>query len=99
MSTNVNFAYASATASGDAAGLTKPLLKVQNDVALTDTRVQGVHATGVGVFTISDAAATKIKFTSVEDAEIYIADSGVRFDGAVTVVFPTTASTVAVQYG
>lgn len=59
----------------------------------------GVHATGVGVFTISDETATKIKFNSVADAEIYIADSGVRFDGAVTVVMPTTASTVAVQYG
>jgi hypothetical protein len=99
MATNVNFAYAAATATGDAAGLTKPLLKAQNDAALTDTRIQGVHATGVGVFTISDETATKIKFNSVADAEIYIADSGVRFDGAVTVVMPTTASTVAVQYG
>ena len=99
MSTNINYAFAAATATGDTAGLTKPLLKVQNDAALADTRIQGVHATGVGVFTISDEAATKIKFSSVADAEIYIADSGVRFEGAVTVVMPTTASTVAVQYG
>jgi hypothetical protein len=99
MSTNINYAYAAATATGDAAGLTKPMLKVQDDVSLSDTRIQGVHATGVGVFTISDENATKIKFNSVADAEIYIADSGVRFDGAVTVVMPTTASTVAVQYG
>ena len=99
MSTNINYAFAAATATGDTAGLTKPLLKVQNDAALADTRIQGVHATGVGVFTISDEAATMIEFSSVADAEIYIADSGVRFDGAVTVVMPTTASTVAVQYG
>ena len=97
MATNVNFAYV------DGSG---PLLQLENSTTLTDTRIHGIHATGVGTFTVVDvtdsAATTKIKFvntTANDAAQIYIEDFGVRFDGIVNVSVPTTASTVAVQYG
>jgi len=101
MATNINYAFVSfiSTVSG-------PLLKVENDTTLTDTRIHGVHATGIGTFTIDDVvdgtSTTKIKFvnTTVSDVtQIYIEDFGVRFNGIVNVSVPTTASTVAVQYG
>lgn len=101
MATNINYAFVSfvSTVGG-------PLLKVENDATLTDTRIHGVHATGVGTFTINDVvdgtATTKIKFvntTANDAAQIYIEDFGVRFDGIVNVSVPTTASTIAVQYG
>ena len=63
MATNINYAFVSfvSTVGG-------PLLKVENDATLTDTRIHGVHATGVGTFTINDVvdgtSTTKIKFVN-----------------------------------
>jgi hypothetical protein len=101
MATNINYAFVSfvSTTGG-------PLLKVESDITLTDTRLHGIHATGVGTFVFSDivggVSTTKIKFvntTNNDVANIYIEDFGVRFNGIVNVSVPTTASTVAVQYG
>jgi len=51
---------------------------------------------------VGGVSTTKIKFvntTNNDVANIYIEDFGVRFNGIVNVSVPTTASTVAVQYG
>ena len=97
MATNVNFAYV------DGSG---PLLQLENNTTLTDTRIHGIHATGVGTFTVVDVldskVTTKIKFvnTTVSDTtEMYIEDFGVRFNGIVKVSAPASTTSFAVQYG
>ena len=101
MATNINYAFVSfiSTVGG-------PLLKVENDATLTDTRIHGVHATGVGTFTINDivdgTSTTKIKFvntTAADVTEMYIEDFGVRFDGIVKVSAPASTTSFTVQYG
>ena len=101
MATNINYAFASFVSTVDG-----PLLQVENDVTLTNTRIHGIHATGVGTFTLSDVVGgvttTKIKFVNTTNNDVtqtYIEDFGVRFNGIVQVAVPTTASTVAVLYG
>ena len=79
-------------------------------VSVTDTRIRGVHAQGVGEFIITGTSIDPfgnttggiIKFTNTTNsdvAETYLTDNGVRMAGPVVVQCPTTASTVTIYYG
>ena len=79
-------------------------------VTIADTRIRGIHATGVGTFLITGVEAdpygnksgTNIKFvltTAVDAQDIILPEAGVVMRGSVLVSAPTSTATVAVFYG
>lgn len=86
------------------------VLDVTSSVALANTRIRSINASGVGTFLITGTSTSpeghikgnNIKFvnTTANDVnEIYFPDLGMRMDGSVKVSAPTSASTVAIFYG
>ena len=86
------------------------VLDVTSSVALANTRIRSINASGVGTFLITGTSTSpegqikgnnmKVVNTTANDVnEIYLADLGMRMDGAVMVSAPTSASTVAIFYG
>jgi len=79
-------------------------------VTVADTRVRGIHATGVGTFLITgvetdpygNKSGTNIKFvltTAVDAQDIILPEGGIVMRGPVLVSAPTSAATVAIFYG
>ena len=105
MSANLRVAYVTCNTT-----LVNTAVDTVSGVTVTDTRIRGVHAQGVGEFIITGTSLDPfgnttggiIKFTNTSNSdmtEAYLADNGVRMAGPVVVQCPTTASTVTIYYG
>lgn len=79
-------------------------------VTLADTRIRGVHATGIGEFIIEGVSVDPfggkvgniMRFsntTATDVTDIYLTDVGIRMAGQLAVTLPTTASKLTVFYG
>jgi hypothetical protein len=105
MSANLRVAYVTCNTT-----LVNTAVDTVSGVTVTDTRIRGVHAQGVGEFIITGTSVDPfgnpnggiIKFTNTTNSDVteaYLTDSGVRMGGPVVVQCPTTASTVTIYYG
>tara|TARA_R100000963_G_C4641193_1_gene104822 strand:+ start:609 stop:914 length:306 start_codon:yes stop_codon:yes gene_type:complete len=86
------------------------VLDVASSVAVANTRIRNINASGVGTFLITGTSTNQggqirgnnIKFvnTTANDVnDIYLPDLGVLMVGEIKVSAPTSASTVAIFYG
>ena len=105
MSANLRVAYVTCNTT-----LVNTAVDTVSGVSLKGTRIRGVHAAGVGEFTITGTSIDPfgnnnggiIKFTNTTNSDVteaYLTDAGVRMGGTVIVECPTTASTVTIYYG
>lgn len=90
MATNLRTAYVSGSGA---------LLDTQSGTTITDTRIRGFQATGVGKFLVTQDTGPKTNITFVisnltGQTELDLGD-GVRFDGVVRVSAPTSSSFTA----
>lgn len=87
-----------------------PVLDCVSSVSVSDTRIHGIQASGVGAFTITGTSVddrgtvtgNNIKFvltTNSDSTFMTLLDLGLRMTGTVKVSAPTSASTVTVFYG
>ena len=101
MATNLRVSYVSSSG---------PALDVVTGTTLTDTRIRGVHATGIGQFSIvgtsvdpfGTTVGSIIRFdlTSVNDVGYQeFTDAGIRMAGKVSVSLPVSAASVTIYYG
>jgi len=99
--TNLRVAYVSSSG---------PAVDVVTGTTLTDTRIRGVHATGIGTFTIvgtsvdpfGSTVGSIIKFdlTTVNDVAYQgYTDAGIRMAGKVSVTLPVSAASMTIYYG
>lgn len=105
MAANLRVAYVTANTT-----LVNTAVDLVSGVTVTDTRIRGVHAAGVGEFIITGTSVDAfgntnggiIKFTNTTNSDVteaYLTDVGVRMSGKIRVTSPTTASTVTIYYG
>ena len=78
--------------------------------SVSDTRIHGIQATGIGTFSITGTSVddrgtvtgNNIRFaltTNSDSTYMTLLDLGVRMNGTVKVSAPTSASTVTIFYG
>jgi hypothetical protein len=105
MSTNLRVAYVTATTT-----LVNTAVDIVTGTTVTDTRIRGIHAQGVGEFTITGTSVDPfgstngsiVKFTNTTNSDVtetHLTDMGIRMSGKVIVEVPTTAATVTIYYG
>ena len=86
------------------------LVDSTTSVAVGDTRIRAIYATGVGTFAVVGTSTTAlgtingsiIRFaisTISDSAHLVFPDIGMRMAGTITVSAPTSASTITVFYG
>ena len=69
-------------------------------VTVADSRIRGVHATGIGEFGGKVGNIMRFSNTTATDVtDIYLTDVGIRMVGQLAVTLPTTASKLTVFYG
>lgn len=99
--TNLRVAYVSSSG---------PAVDVVTGTTLTDTRIRGIHAAGVGTFTVvgtsvdpfGSTVGSIIKFdlTTANDVTSQeFTDAGIRMAGKVSVTLPVSAASMTIYYG
>jgi hypothetical protein len=101
MATNLRVSYVSSSG---------PAVDLVTGTTLTDTRIRGVHATGIGQFSIVGTSVDpfgttigniiRFDLTSVNDSAYQeYTDAGIRMAGKVSVTLPVSAASMTIYYG